>query len=161
MPNIKDKSTVEAIAREFCSNGRNKLKALKTVGYQPSYYNTLGIGKVYSNIRVIDAIARIDAKTEAKLEHNRDIAVKLLNENLSYLTNRVEQGDVGAIQARTSVIRELDAISNLHSSTVHTEPEQPNALTDTDIDELKAIAARATTIKLRKGPDVDSKAQTG
>ena len=66
MPNIKDKSTVEAIAREYCSNGRNKGDALRTIGYSDSYCDTLGIGKVYSNIRVKDAIARIDSRQAAQ-----------------------------------------------------------------------------------------------
>ena len=73
MPNIKDQSTVEAIAREYCDNGRNKLEALKTIGYKPSYYNTLGIGRVYSNIRVIDAIGRIDAETRKDSRTTREL----------------------------------------------------------------------------------------
>lgn len=66
MPNIKDDSTVEAIAREFTNNGRNKAKALETIGYSKGYANTQGIIVVYSNIRVKEAIARIDAETKAK-----------------------------------------------------------------------------------------------
>jgi hypothetical protein len=68
MPNIKDQSTVEAIAREYCSNGRNKLEALKTIGYKESYYNTRGLGVVYGNVRVIEAIRAIDGAAAARSE---------------------------------------------------------------------------------------------
>ena len=61
MPSIKDESTVEAIAQEFTSNGRNKARALETIGYSKGYSNTQGIGVVYSNLRVKQAIARIDS----------------------------------------------------------------------------------------------------
>jgi len=60
MPCIKDKSTVEAIARAFCSNGRVKSTALETVGYSRKYSRTCGL-KVLDNVRVKAAIARIDA----------------------------------------------------------------------------------------------------
>lgn len=71
MPSIKDKSTVEAIAREFCSNGRNKRKALKAVGYSDKYAEHR-TDKVLSNVGVKQAIARIDAKTAARSEYSID-----------------------------------------------------------------------------------------
>ena len=71
MPNIKDDSTVEAIAREFTSNGRNKAKALETMGYSKGYANTQGIIVVYSNVRVKEAIARIDDDSAEKLQWGR------------------------------------------------------------------------------------------
>ena len=62
MPNIKDKSTVEAIAQAFTSNGRNRAQAMEEVGYAHSYaYCGLGQDTIYKNIQVIDAIARLDA----------------------------------------------------------------------------------------------------
>ncbi len=73
MPNIKDESTVEAIAREFCSNGRNKEKGMLDVGYEPSYARGgRGQGIVYANERVRAAIARIDAKTRTKSVKSRE-----------------------------------------------------------------------------------------
>ncbi|KKK81939.1 hypothetical protein LCGC14_2808380 [marine sediment metagenome] len=76
MPSIKDESTVKAIAREFVSNGRNKTEALRTIGYKDSYCDTNGIGVVYSNIRVIEAIAVLDVENGAKLEITRELVVK-------------------------------------------------------------------------------------
>ena len=118
MPNIKDQSTVEAIALEFTTNGRNKGEALKKIGYSEGYSNTQGIIVVYSNVRVIEAIAHLDAKTREKLEHNRDIAINLLNEALQMA--RIKKDNAGMVQA----IRELDAISNLHSQIINTTDQQ-------------------------------------
>lgn len=148
MPNIKDQSTVNEIAQVFTSNGRNKLEALKTVGYKPSYYNTLGIGRVYSNIRVIDAIAKIDAHTAITLGHDRAKAIKLLTDNITALDKIIlsRPNNVQAINARTVVIRELNAISALHSNTV-IAADTTEALTE----ETRAIleeSARQTNLKL-------------
>ena len=42
MPSIKDQSTVRALAREFCSNGRNATQALVTIGYSYKYADRQG-----------------------------------------------------------------------------------------------------------------------
>ncbi|KKM73897.1 hypothetical protein LCGC14_1405770 [marine sediment metagenome] len=68
MPSIKDQSTVEAIAREFTSNGRNEEEAMLTVGYSKSYARS-GLGhRIYADIRIKAAIARIDA-VQAQIGH--------------------------------------------------------------------------------------------
>ena len=99
MPNIKDKTTVNAIARAYCSNGRNKLEALKTIGYSKSYYSTRGIGKVYSNVRVIAAIKAIDAKSVKKAT----LTIQSVLDNLSWAIN----------QAKTKNPPDLAAIARL------------------------------------------------
>ncbi len=70
IPSIKDESTVEAIAREFCSNGRKKQEALASIGYADSYATESGRGceVVFSNVRVKQAISRIDA-IQAQIGH--------------------------------------------------------------------------------------------
>ena len=143
MPSIKDASTVEAIAREYCSNGRYKARALETIGYSKGYSNTQGIGVVYGNVRVKDAIARIDAKTTAKLDHDRTIAIAILNEALAIA--REKHDSAGIVQA----CRELDAISNLHSNTVHTDTELPDELTDAQRDELRLLSVGLTSSGLK------------
>lgn len=121
MPNIKDKSTVEAIAREFTSNGRNKTEALRTIGYKDSYCDNNGTGVVYTNARVIEAIARIDADTGLKMDWSREENMKALAEQLAHLDKilKASPGNLGAIQARTAVIRECNASSGQHISTVN------------------------------------------
>lgn len=139
MPCIKDQSTVDAIALEFTSNGRNKGKALTEVGYSNSYSNEGGRGcdVVFHNVRVIEAIKAIDAKTAVKLEHNRDIAISILTEAL--VIARAKKDNTGIVQA----CRELDAISNLHSSTIHNDIEQPQAISAESIDQYRAMAKAA------------------
>ena len=147
MPSIKDESTVEAIARAFTAGKRVKGEALRKVGYSRHYSEHAGL-KLFGNVRVKAAIARIDGKAVAKMDHDRDIAVTLLNENLIALTERVGNGDVGAISARTAVIRELNAISNLHSSTVHTSPDKPADLSPADAQQYRDQAAAANSARI-------------
>ncbi len=78
MPSVKDKSTVEAIAREYCSNGRNEEKGLLAVGYSKNYARAGAGNKVYSNVLVKAAIARIDAKTEKKQAVDRQYCIDKL-----------------------------------------------------------------------------------
>jgi hypothetical protein len=69
MPSIIDKSTVEAIAREFCSNGRNKTRAMINIGYDEGYSDSgKGHKTVFGNIRIKAAIRAIDAKSAEKQE---------------------------------------------------------------------------------------------
>lgn len=82
MPSIKDDSTVEAIAREFCSNGRIGRKALKAVGYSDKYAEHR-TDKVLSNVAVKAAIARIDAKSRLK-------SVKSRKERQEFWTDAME-----------------------------------------------------------------------
>ncbi len=77
MPSINDAGTVELIAGLFCSNGRNKEKALLDAEYRPSYARSKGM-KLYENERLIAAIARIDAKMQAKSEYTKEKAHELL-----------------------------------------------------------------------------------
>ena len=119
MPSIKDDSTVEAIAQEFCSNGRCKQRALKAVEYKDSYAKESGRGckVVFSNVRVKQAIARIDAKQQAKSEWNREISLKQLYFVCESLKKQVESGNIAAINAYIRALTEFNAISSLHVTT--------------------------------------------
>ncbi len=65
MPNIKDQSTVNAIAREFTSNGRNAYKAMIVLGYSVNYADRRS-AMVLGSVGVKAAIAEIDAKIAKK-----------------------------------------------------------------------------------------------
>jgi hypothetical protein len=89
MPSIKDQSTVEAIAREYCSNGRDKANAMRTIGYaESSCKSGKAVGDVYGNLRVKDAIRAIDVKSakiaefslcdyQQQLREDRAMAIEL------------------------------------------------------------------------------------
>jgi len=129
MPSIKDKSTVEAIARIYYGEGkRNKTETLKIVGYKPSYYKTRGLGVVYSNVRVKEAMKAVEAETMEKHEHNQEIAINLLKSDYARLCPAADGGNIQAIQARTAIVRELNAITGQHSTTIITDDVQARAL---------------------------------
>ena len=157
MPSIRDENTVKAIAREYIRLDRNKAGALvsEAVGYSRSFaYSGKGT-KLYENIALKDEIARIEAEIADKIDHDRDKAIAILHEALAIA--RTDKSSAGIVQA----CRELDAISNLHSSTLHNTAE-PIDIADEDRAELKAAASRAIAIKLSKpegsaaGPPVAS-----
>lgn len=131
---------------ESYGNGTESARAAQYKGNT----NTLKVmaHKLITNGNIIRAKQAIQAETSEKMEHNRDIAIKLLTENLTALTVRVDNGDVGAIQARTAVIRELNAISNLHSSTLHTEQDVVQDITEQQAQTYRDMAAAANREKI-------------
>lgn len=137
MPSIKDNSTVEAIAREFTSNGRNKERAMRTIGYaESSCKSGKAVKDVYGNLRVKQAIARIDAKTSEKIEHNQEIAIKKLYADYENLETAALRGNIAAIQARTAIIRELNEITGQHKKIfIDKTPQQR------ELDESQALLA--------------------
>ncbi len=148
MPSIKDQSTVEAIASEFTSNGRDKTKALRTVGYSESYCTTLGVGVVYSNIRIVEAIAKIDTKKQAKYEHNQEISVEKLYTDYGYLEQQAKAGNIAAINARTAIVRELDCTTGLQKQTITTDTATPKPITASDLALLRSMARAITDREL-------------
>ncbi len=67
MPSIKDQTTVEAVARVFCSNGRNAELALKEVGYSDNYAEHRS-NMVLSSVVVVAAIKALDDAAMADSE---------------------------------------------------------------------------------------------
>ena len=135
MASIRDKSTIEIIAKTYCSNGRIKSLALQGAGYSKLYSERAGL-KLFGNVQLIDAISRIDAKTAVKLDHDRTIAIKILNEALAIA--RDKHDSAGIVQA----CRELDAISNLHSNTIVNKGDVMPAIDAALSDELAGVAER-------------------
>ena len=92
-------------------------------------------------------VDKIKAKIAKKLEHNRETAIKMLTDSLTYLEEEVSKGNVQAINARTAIIRELSAISNLHSNT--TNVNTSNKDIPQSEKEIEAGEAAAATFKLK------------
>ncbi len=142
MPNIKDDSTVEAIAREFCSNGRNKAEAMLDVGYEPSYARGgRGQGMVYGNERVKAAIARIDSKTEARSEYDVDQCDKQYSEIIT-LAIKLKQPSaaVSAITGRAR-LRGWDKDTHVNEDTA-------SAISPDQAQEYRRMAAAANRDKI-------------
>lgn len=117
MPNITNNETVQAIAREYCSNGLKKVEALVEAGYSESYARAIGL-KLYDNVALKQAIEGIEAQKQAVSEHNYDTAVQMLRQRITWLDAKAEAGDTQAIQAQTAIIRELDCITGLQKQNI-------------------------------------------
>lgn len=146
MPDIRNKSTVKALAKEFVTNGRHETKTMKTIGYADTTAEHRA-HKVLRSVVVKKEIARLDAKQADKLEHNRQIAIDSLNTSLVALEKLVKKGNVSAISAKTAVIRELDAISNLHSSTVYSEDKDTPTVTDAEAARIRLLTKNLALMK--------------
>ena len=158
MPSIKDQSTVDAIAREFTSNGRRKGEALKEIGYSDAYSVDGGRGcdVVFSNVRVIAAIKAIDDKDVVKMDLSRQAQYKRL---LGAYDMAVEQRSPQAIK---SVLAEINVMLGYQREAApNKEKEQALAARMSKEDrELATLSARLRTeqearagLKLVEGTD--------
>ncbi len=128
MPSIKDLSTIKAIAREYCGNGRDKAKAMRTIGYaESSCKSGKAVGDVYGNLRVIAEIKAIDDETAEKLGITR--AGQHLKLQEAYKIAKAAKNP----SAMTGAVREQNEMAGLHRD------KAPNA------DKERAIAERMSS----------------
>ena len=96
--------------------------------------------RLLRNVKVIARKEQIQAKTSAKMEHNREIAIQELNEARDIALKQLNPA------AMISATREKDAISNLHKATIVNE--QPvSAITGDEQKQIEKLA-RAAKVKL-------------
>jgi hypothetical protein len=143
MPSIKDQSTVQAIAREYCSNGRCKVKALITIGYKERYANTVGLKSVYDNIRVKEAIRVIDGAGAVKSETTVESVQKMYQ--AAYDLAKTTKQSSSMVSAATGIAR-LYGMDKDTQTTV----EQPLDLTPEEHAEALAASNRINDIKAVK-----------
>lgn len=149
MPDIRDKSTIKAIAREFTSNSRNKTQAMITVGYDEGYADSgKGHKTVFGNIRVIAEIKRIDDEREAESDFTRADQLKSLNTAKDLATTQKQPA------ALVSAIREQNEMLGYHRDKAPNQEKQ-QAIANRMSEQEKAIAeevARILTDKAANGP---------
>ncbi len=97
---------------------------------------------------IIERKRTLQAQVAEKMEYTRVTALRMLQDNYAMLEHKASAGDTQAIQARTAIVREFNAISGLHSSTVNTNEQAPARFTPDEVAELKRAASAATSIKL-------------
>lgn len=143
MPNIKDESTVKAIAREFVANGRNKGEALQAVGYSNAYAVDGGRGcaVVFSNVRVIEAIAELDAELSAKTEWDVAESERKLQE--AYDTAKTCK----QAPAMVSAVTAYNKMKGLDIDKGYNDDTKP--LSDADKERYAAMA-RAENVRISK-----------
>ena len=133
MPNIKDQSTVQAIAREYCSNGRNKCEAMRKVGYKDSYCDNRGTGIVYTNDRVIKAIRAIDEAGAAQGERTVQSIDSM--QQAAYDLAMDHNQPSAAVSAAVAIARLYGMDKDTQAN-----PDQPLPLTKADLDDLNRKA---------------------
>ncbi|MHC4326418.1 MAG: terminase small subunit [Planctomycetota bacterium] len=136
MPDRPLTAKQQAFVQYYADSGSPETYLNASQSYKKAYPNTKGgwdkLGpRLMVNDGIKRAIGEYRAKTTAKLEHNRQIAIDQLNKNLAALDKIIleQPMNVAAITARTGVIRELDAISMLHGSSLEVNTEAPAPLT--------------------------------
>ena len=93
----------------------NGVKSVKRAGYKGSDLVLRGVAcenTTKPNIKTRKQ--EIQAKTVGKIEHNTDIAIKLLFADYENLATRALKGDTAAIGARTAIMKELNEITGQH-----------------------------------------------
>jgi hypothetical protein len=140
---INDKQ--QAFINEYMINGHNASQA-----YKKAYPNCKGgWNKLAANLMakngIKQAIRAEMGKIREKVDHTRDIAIEMLTTDRASLAEKAGNGDIQAIQARTAITRELDAISNLHSSVITTKQDQEPIKTE----DQPALEEAARALKLR------------
>lgn len=148
MPSIKDKSTIEALARAFCSNGRKQEQAMIDVGYTPAYASSY-CGVMWDNQRVQAAIARLDEKTAERLQITRETQLTDLEEA------KQMSRDLKMPAAFVSACREQDNILGLiRDKAPNTEKiaEMVARMSDEEI-QTRRIVAKIRTDELSDTPE--------
>lgn len=143
----KEQSAVEFYCNPDSETFNNWAQSCNKAGYSQCKGWERNAVRTLAKDHVKTAIKQYRAKTGQIWAHDRQIAVDGLNVNLLRLQIKADNGDVGACQAITTAIRELNAISNLHSNTVY-NPDQNKTDTLTPA-ETEAYAAAARQLKLK------------
>ncbi len=131
---------------ETFGNGK---KSAQIAGYKGTDHYYARVAS--ENVRKCEIIKRkgeLQAQVAEKMEYTRVTALRMLQDNYAMLEHKASAGDTQAIQARTAIVREFNAISGLHSSTVNTNEQAPARFTSDEVAELKRAASAATSIKL-------------
>ena len=118
MPHISDKNVVNAIAREYCSNGHKKVKALLAAGYAARYSNTVGL-KLFQNEKVCKAIAKIMGENKEKYSITAD---ELTQHFKDIMLNKKESDTASSLRAAEDLGRHIgyNELDNQQQSTEKT-----------------------------------------
>ena len=103
--------------------------------------------ELLTNIDIVSAIKAYRAKTERKLTHDRIQAIEWLHKAL---TIAIKQNNPTAI---TGAIRELNAISGLHTQTIINDTVQKRAMSEEDNRYYSGLA-KEYGLKLSKGKKI-------
>lgn len=149
MPDVRDDSTVEALAGMFCSNGRKREEAMWAVGYSKAYARSY-CGQMWANPRLKAAIARLDAKQGAKQARTVENLDEMYQE--AYNTSKGLNQPSAMVSAVTGIARlyGMDKDNEIGGKT-------PEPISDEQAERYSAMAAAATRERLQ-GPKLAKEA---
>ena len=131
--------------RYYCTTAkRNATQAYKMAYPKCKHGYRQCASRLLAKVNIQQEIARIDAKLREKVGHDYERAIKMLRSQYDLLQEKADNGNITAINARTSIIKELNEITGLHKQFVHTTSDGPaesqRELTSEDIAFLKEAA---------------------
>jgi len=97
MPDIRDKNTVNAIAKEYNANGRDKANALINCGYSDSYAHSHKGLLLFNKQVLIDAINADQAKIDAKTTYTITVAQARLDD--AYAIAKQQNNPAGMVSS--------------------------------------------------------------
>lgn len=143
MPSIKDQSTIDLIAREYCGRcKRNEEKAMLAVGYAKSYARGgRGHEMVYANERVKAAIAKRDA-VQAEIGHRTIAGLDKMYQHAHDIAETMKNPNAMATN--------ITGIARLYNMDQAGSDDSAKPLTDAQRSAAMAAAKAATGPKLSK-----------
>ena len=143
MPSVKDKNTINELARVYCTNGRCKQRAMETVGYTKTYAKSY-CGKLWEDKRLIAAIHDFERKIVANSPYNAKTAEQELEQA------RLRAIDLKQVAAEIQATLGKCKLYALLTDNINNTTEQtPDPLTQEEIDKLKADAAAITRANIK------------
>lgn len=140
MPSIRDESTVEALALEFCSNGRAQEQAMLAVGYSKAYANSY-CGKLWDDPRLQAAIAKIDGE-QAEIGHRTVAGIDKMYQAAHDVAIACNQ-PAAAISAITGIAR----LYGMDKDAAVKE-DLPADITAEEADLFRSMAKAATNLRI-------------
>lgn len=116
----------------------NGLESARAAGYKGNDRTlTVVASENLTKPDIKQAITDIEAKRQADSKNNQEQAILELRQRIAYLEPAAKRGNVQAIQAQTSLFRELNEVRGLHKQRFVDETEQQRELS-----EAQAVLAR-------------------
>lgn len=140
MPDIRQQSTIEALAQAFCGNGRKQEQAMIETGYSKAYASSY-CGELWDNKRVISAIARIDAKQAEKAETTVESVHNLYQSAYD---------QAAGLNQPSAMVSAATGIARLYGmdKDAAVKDDKPESLTPEQVEEYRAMARAAIKLRL-------------
>ncbi len=145
MPDIRDPNTVQAMAKGYLANSRDKSKGLIEAGYSRSTAYSGRCTVLYDRDEVKQAIAGLEQKLSAKTE------TTVTSVHGLYQTAYNQAQALNQPSAMVSAVTGIARLYGMDKDNDMGAKEQPTPVSAEDIAEFRAMAKAATRIRLSRG----------